>query len=192
MIITGIYFIQSRLKRNRLYVGSAVNVGKRWSQHLYQLRKKKHHAIKLQRHYNRYGEVDLLFSIVKRCKKEKLIEIEQEYLDEYKPYFNSRPKANSQLGFRHSKESNHKNSLAHKGNKIWVGRKHKEESKRKMRLAKLGRKATLATKKKLSLVRMGNKNALGNKNRLGVGFSEESRKKISEGLKRYYNKLKSI
>jgi GIY-YIG catalytic domain. len=64
MNTSGIYKIESKLKPERIYIGSAINIGQRWRVHLSDLRKQKHHSKKLQNHYNKYGEVDLSFSIL--------------------------------------------------------------------------------------------------------------------------------
>ena len=42
MKITGIYKIESKLKPERIYIGSAVNISKRWLLHLSRLRRDKH------------------------------------------------------------------------------------------------------------------------------------------------------
>lgn len=59
------------------------------------------------------------------------------------------------------------------GNTIWLGRKHKEESKQKMAEARRGTTASEDTKRKMSLSRIGNKYSLG------VVPSAETRSKIS-------------
>jgi group I intron endonuclease len=85
----GIYKIQSLLKPNRCYIGSSSKIENRWIRHLLSLRKNRHHSIKLQRHYNKYGISDLQFSILLGCDKDKLIEIEQYFLDSHYTYFNT-------------------------------------------------------------------------------------------------------
>ena len=88
----------------------------------------------------------------------------------------SRPK-----GFKHSEETKKKiglsNSIALKGNKIWLGKKHSKESRRKMSLAQmgnqhwLGRKHSEETKRKIGL---------GNKGKI---VSKETRLKMSKSAK---------
>lgn len=190
--ICGIYQIQSKIKPGRLYIGSAVNINYRWSGHLSQLRKNKHHAIKLQRHYNKYGESDLQFSIISGCEKENLISNEQFYIDAYKPYFNTALIAGSFQGQKHTDITKKKISEKKKGSDYWTGRKHSKESKEKMRLSKLGTHRQLSDKtiEKLRNIHLGNQYAKGNKNRLGIGFSDESKKKISDGLHIYFRNKK--
>ena len=67
MKISGIYQIQSIIKPERIYVGSGINIYQRWTQHKRELRQNKHHSIKLQRHYDKYGESDLVFIIIEPC-----------------------------------------------------------------------------------------------------------------------------
>lgn len=98
MKIVGIYKIQSVIKPERFYIGSSINMTKRWNLHLELLRKNKHGNLKLQRHYNKHGESDLQFSIILNCEKQDILKLEQEYLDSYKPYFNILKVAGSPLG----------------------------------------------------------------------------------------------
>lgn len=86
--ICGIYKIQSQKKPGRIYIGMSKNIIRRWKTHLCELRVNKHISIKLQRHYNKYGEGDLQFSIITSCDRKELKNIEQFYLDAYYPYFN--------------------------------------------------------------------------------------------------------
>lgn len=112
MKISGIYKIESSIKDKRVYVGSSINLQRRWRDHLKLLRNNKHHSIKLQRHYNKYGESDLQFVVLEVCIYEFLLIREQYYIDLYNPYFNILKIAGSQLGFKHSKKSKEKQRLA--------------------------------------------------------------------------------
>jgi len=156
--MSGIYQIQSKRKPERIYIGSAVNIHKRWGRHLFYLRKNKHPNKKLQRHYSKYGEVDLMFLILLGCEKIDLLKVEQYFLDSYRPYFNNSLTAGSTLGLKHSEETRKKISETLKG-------KHpSEESRQKMRHPK-----SEETRRKISL-----NNGM---------YSEEARKKVSEALK---------
>ena len=187
MIDSGIYQIQSAFKPWRCYVGSAKNISKRWKEHLYRLRKGNHHSRHLQRHYNKYGESDLQFSVLERCTVEMLLEIETKHISSTSPYFNGNRISATQEGFKHSDESRKKISLAKKGNKFWVGKKHTDESKAKMRVAKLGRKFSEETRRRLSLAKIGNTNASGNLGNKRGPMPAEIRKKVSDGVSRYFH-----
>jgi group I intron endonuclease len=163
MKISGIYQIQSKIKPERIYVGSAVNIRNRWRQHLYDLRKNKHHSIKLQRHYNKHTEQDLVFIILELCFPEFLTTREQYYINKQKPYFNICKIAGSPLGVKRSVEYKQKMSETKKGKK---GFKHSEETKREM-----------------SEIAKGNMNGFQKGNipwNRGILCSEEVKKKISE------------
>ena len=86
--VCGIYKIQSSIKPNRIYVGSARDIKERSKTHLWQLQNNRHHSVKLQNHYNKYGEDDLCFSVLCVCDKDDLMRCEQYYLDTLIPWFN--------------------------------------------------------------------------------------------------------
>ena len=46
------------------YIGSASRICDRWINHKFDLKNNKHHSIHLQNHYNKYGEDDLIFSVI--------------------------------------------------------------------------------------------------------------------------------
>lgn len=159
--ITGIYQIQSKIKSERIYVGSAINVHVRWVRHLNDLRNNRHHSKKLQNHYYKYGEADLQFSIIFRCGRKQLLMYEQHYLDLLNPFFNNRKKAESNLGMKYSEEHRRKISEAHKGKKFSAehlkkigeasrGRHLSEEAKQKLREFNLGKKLSEEHKRKIS------------------------------------------
>lgn len=161
MNIPGIYKIQSLIKPHKFYIGSAVDIRRRWRQHLYLLRKNEHNPI-IQNHYNKYGESDFIFIILEPCFPEFLIVREQYYIDAFKPIFNAVQKAQNSFGFKHSKESNRKNRIAH------LGKKDSPEVKLKKSLAHKGRPA----------------------HNKGVPRTEDEKKRISESMKKYRQSLK--
>lgn len=86
---SGVYEIRSKAKPGRCYIGSSVNINKRWRRHILQLQSNCHHSHKLQRHYNKYGEDDLVFKVLEKCESCELLKKEQSMLDILKPYFNT-------------------------------------------------------------------------------------------------------
>lgn len=158
--ISGIYQIQSKIKPERIYIGSAINIQKRKIGHLGLLRKNKHHSIRLQNHYNKYGESDLVFSIIEPCLSEYLITREQYYIDNLKTWFNVRVIAESNLGIHWTSESRKNRSDSFKGKNTWSkGRSFSEEHKENLRIASIGRKASIETrlKQRETQIRIGNK-----------------------------------
>ena len=139
MKISAIYKIQSIVKPERIYIGSAININKRWREHLQCLKTNKHGNGRLQNHFNKYGETDLNFSILLGCEKDDLLKIEQYFIDSYNPYFNICKIVGSNLGVKFSKESRKRMSKAKIGNKYAIGNipwsknnSHSEESIKKM------------------------------------------------------------
>lgn len=100
---TGIYEIVNTVNGKR-YVGSSVDIKKRWQAHMLELRKGTHHAQHLQRSYNKYGEDKFILVIIRYCERDELLAYEQEELDSGFDY-NSSPTAGNNLGFRLSQET---------------------------------------------------------------------------------------
>ena len=115
---SGIYIIKN-IVNGKIYIGSSVNVFKRWTQHRYKLNKGNHANKHLQRAWNKYGISEFEFSIlelINNPNKEILIELEQKYLDEHKSFnkdvgYNILKKADSSLGVEMTKETKNKLSL---------------------------------------------------------------------------------
>ena len=139
------------------YIGSAVNFTNRWRIHRHLLRRGTHHNKGLMRAASKYGIDGLSFRKILICRVADLIFFEQRAIDVLKPRYNACPTAGSQLGRKHSVASNAKNADWHRGrqvhtaeyraalaqrmrgNKIMVGRKLSEETKRKVGKASKGR-----------------------------------------------------
>lgn len=179
MRISGIYKIQSGIKPERCYIGSAVNIASRWRVHLCQLRKYKHGSIKLQRHYNKYNESDLQFSILIGCEREDLLKHEQFFIDSLNPYFNTCKVAGSSLGVKRSEEYKRNSSESRKG------KKQSAETIRKRTACQKGRKMPEETRLKLIIANTGKKKSIDsiNKSRetaIKLWQNPEYRKKTTE------------
>ena len=156
MMLCGIYKIESKIKPCRVYIGSAININKRWIRHKTQLKNNIHNNKKLQNHYNKYGVNDLVFSVLQLCNNNELIKIEQTYLDNNETYFNILNFAYSLSGFKHKEETKKYLSKINKGHKMTPEQNHKN---------------SIAQTGKISWMR-------------GKKFSMEHRKNISEAKKR--------
>lgn len=95
---SGIYKIQSIQKPDKIYIGSAIDIKERWNRHISELRKERHGNRHLLHHFKKYGENDLIFSVVAYCEPKKLLEREQYYLDLFIPAFNICANAGSRFG----------------------------------------------------------------------------------------------
>lgn len=99
----GIYKITNKLTGD-FYIGSAVNLYMRKADHLTRLKGQYHHSQYMQRVYNKYGVDNLLFETIAYCPQEYLIKLEQWFLDNLKPKYNTCKIAGSTLGFKLSAE----------------------------------------------------------------------------------------
>ena len=110
--------IQSKIKPERIYIGSTQDIYKRFHLHKSKLQKNKHHTPKLQNHCNKYGFDDFVFTILEECNKDNLMEREQYYIDVLKPWFNSRLIAESNAGYKHTEGAKKKIGESKIGKKL--------------------------------------------------------------------------
>ena len=140
---------------SKVYIGSSVNVYKRWHNHRYELNNNKHHSPYLQNAWNKYGKENFIFEIVEKNNADVIIGREQVWMDHYKCYdpnygFNGNSKA----------EGNHARSWTDAQRiKYSNSRKGKKASKALLRALqnnrKVGSKSNLSSideKKVLSIV----------------------------------------
>ncbi len=160
---SGIYGIRSISHPDRIYIGSSIDIKKRWRRHIEALEKRKHHSSQMQYHYNKYGEGDFVFEVILKCDIADLIKTEQLFLDIYRPYFNVCRFAGSSLGIKHSKESIEKMRSAQK-NRAPIS----EDTREKISRAGIGRSPSDETRKKIS------------ESNKGKCFSKTTRQKMSK------------
>lgn len=116
----GIYKILNQ-NNGKFYIGSAVNLSTRWREHVWQLNKGLHINRHLQSSWKKHGESAFDFVVIERIDDEaKLIEREQSYLDEFRPFdpaigYNLSPTAGSTLGVPCSPEKAAKIGAANRG-----------------------------------------------------------------------------
>jgi group I intron endonuclease len=105
-------------KTSDMYVGSAVDVARRWRRHTHDLRKNIHACQHLQNAYHKYGATAFDWKIIESVdRKEDLIQREQVWLDFFRPVYNKRRIADSCLGLKRSPEAREKMRQAHLGSK---------------------------------------------------------------------------
>lgn len=112
MMTSGIYQITNQVNGKR-YIGSSVNLRKRWRDHLSALRYKRHGNRHLQRAFDKHSETIFVFSVLEHVEDSaQLVEREQHYFDMLSPEYNLSLTADPRysLGHHHSKETRKKMS----------------------------------------------------------------------------------
>jgi len=112
---SGIYQIRNTLN-GRKYIGSAVNILRRFNEHKKHLRTGHHDNIHLQRAWDKYGEMAFVFEIIEFVENKQLLcEREQHWIDVTVDRYNIDLLAYSKLGTKMSEESKRKMSAARMG-----------------------------------------------------------------------------
>ena len=164
---SGIYYTKCS-GNGKIYVGQSMNIERRWSGHLYELRHGKHVNVMLQRSFNKYGEDSFEWNIITRVPSMALDQMEMDWI---KFFDCMAPKGFNLMGgggslHSHSAISRHKMSKNRKGIKL------SPEHCRKLSKAQKNRPPmTEETKRKMSESQK--------KRWLGDG-AEEARRKIRE------------
>lgn len=145
---TGIYKITNTIN-GKVYVGSAVDIKKRWRDHKWHLNNNKHHNSHLQSSWNKYGINSFNFEILLECEISELLTFELDYIIKYDCF-------NNKLGYN-------VNDPEH----IFLNKKHTDKTKALLSKQKMGNKNPMFGK-------CGNKHPRYNK-----ATSVETRDKIS-------------
>jgi group I intron endonuclease len=136
---SGIYRIEN-LANRKIYIGSSVDVHKRWDQHRSLLKSGKHGNNYLQHAWNKYGEEAFVFDVLEYTDPTRLVAREDVWIGCTRSLitesgYNIRLAYNSRLGSSSSEETRAKISVALKGRKKAP---FSEEHKAKLRAAKVG------------------------------------------------------
>lgn len=179
---SGVYRIVNQVN-GKAYVGSAVNIQKRWIWHRSALRGGKHHSVKLQRAWLKYGEESFLFEAVESCDLLDLIRIEQKWIDELNSSvdgYNICGRAGSRLGVPLSEATKEKLRQKHLGKKISA------EAREKMSLAQRGKTLSAEHRRKIGQSQVGKVIPLSSRllmsearRRKAREFSDLTRQKLS-------------
>jgi group I intron endonuclease len=171
--VSGVYQIRNMVN-GRLYVGSAVRIWSRWTIHRRQLNRGTHHSVVLQRAWNKYGEDSFDFSVLEFCDSDRLIEVEQSFIDGLSPDYNIAPRAGSQLGYKHSEEARRRMSQSRpKDFSPMTGKRHAEETKKRISESRKGKGGGPRSPERLAKISAALK---------GRAVSEEMRQRISASL----------
>lgn len=135
---SGIYIITC-IPNKRFYIGSSIDINRRWNQHQMYLRANNHHNRHLQNAWNKYGADAFSFSVLQIAHEDKLEEAEQRYLELLKPFdpkgFNiERVVRGLGKGVIFTDEHKAKIGMAHKGRIV------SEETRKRTSLSKTGKK----------------------------------------------------
>jgi len=140
---SGVYQIINDVTQ-RCYIGSTVNLQRRFSDHKRDLNRGTHHSPILQNAWNKHGESKFRFEIIEKCEKSHLIEREQYYFNILNPEYNICRIAGNCLGIKRSDETRMRMSQSLSGRKLSEEHKQKlrksrsEDTKIKMSIAKSG------------------------------------------------------
>lgn len=188
-IKSGVYVIRNQVNQ-KVYVGSAVDIGQRWRTHQKKLKAGSHPNRHLQSSWNKYSSASFVFSVLERVEdKSLLIACEQKWMDELSASnprygYNKRIVAESNLGLIASQETREKLSRSLKGHRGTVGRKQPPEEIERRRQKLIGRKREKPAKPWSQESRDKLSRSLrGKKHDWHQVLSETTKQKISRSLK---------
>ncbi len=94
---SGIYIIRNTVNA-KSYIGSSMNIKRRWSAHKNSANKGLHHSRYFQKAWDKYGSENFTFTILERAEpiKDDLEYTEQNYIWLFKPEYNSSDKVRFQ------------------------------------------------------------------------------------------------
>ena len=164
----GVYQIRNIINGHR-YIGSSVNIKKRFANHKQSLMGCIHKNDHLQNAFYKYGMENFSFEILLFTDNGNHLFYEQMLINYLKPEYNISPNVSAPM----------------------LGRKQTESAKIKISIGNKGKIISAETREKISLSQKGNKHCLGRKlseeakDRIGKAnsgrvYSEEARRKIGE------------
>jgi group I intron endonuclease len=174
----GIYTIR-HIETDRCYVGSSVNIARRWVEHRRLIRAGKHPAKHMLNAFQKYGSDAFAFEILEECDvSDDAIRCEREnhWIDKLKPVFNVAPVAGSVLGLKRSAEARANMSKAQKG-RISTLKGVPRTPEVRAKISESSKKRVFSEEHKLafSQARKGTVSP-----RRGVKLSDETKAKISK------------
>lgn len=137
----GIYKITCTVN-SKIYIGSSVNILKRWQNHKSDLNKGKHHSPHLQRAWDKYGESAFQIDVVELVNVDFLEQKEQEWIDATQCHkieygFNISKYADSPTRGRELSDE-HKRKVGEASKQLWLNPEYRE----RQRVSRTGKKRT--------------------------------------------------
>jgi group I intron endonuclease len=113
--VMGVYAIVNEVNGNR-YIGSSIDIGRRWVEHAVALENKRHHSQHLQRAYSKYGKDAFKFVLIETVDSaDQLRQAEDWFLKTVKPEYNMTTGAVGVMGYRHTEEAKARMSASRSG-----------------------------------------------------------------------------
>ncbi|MBK9181407.1 MAG: GIY-YIG nuclease family protein [Acidimicrobiales bacterium] len=190
----GVYAIVNEAT-GKAYIGSAVDVRRRWQAHRRHLRRGSHPNRYLQASWDRHGEPSFRFELVELVSAAaSLVEREQAWLDALRPFdrdngYNLSPTAYSILGYRFTPEQRENVATSCRGKpksaehraRLWANREVDESHREQMRLlGESGRGVPKSAehRRKIGAAHAGSKNTQA---KLTEEAVTEIRRRLAEG-----------
>lgn len=170
----GIYEIRN-LINNKVYIGQAKNIKRRWSYHKSKLKLNKHWNKYLQYSYNKYNKENFVFKIIEECNIEDLSRKESYWCNLFNSFNRKNgynltiPKING--GYNLTMEGKEKISKVHKGKII------SKELRNKISMANIGKVLSQETKDKMSISKKGTKFSKIAKNNMSIAKKKQLQNK---------------
>jgi group I intron endonuclease len=173
---SGVYQILNK-ENGKVYIGSAARFGKRWREHRHLLNGGKHHSVKLQRAWDKYGATSFEFGVLEIVSDHsQMLLTEQKWIDKLEAVnegYNLCPVAGSSKGRKYSDE------IRKRYGESFRGKTHSPEVRAAISAGNKGKLISDETRAKISQAGMGRK------------YSDESRRKLSESAKRMWESARA-
>lgn len=127
---SGVYLIRNLYTKDG-YVGSAHDFAKRWKLHKINLTAKRHHSAILQNAWNKYGPDAFEWVILERCPKDRVVQVEQEWLDRLTAKYNVCRVAGARSGVKNKPE--HNQAISEKAKARWADPEFKARVSQKIK-----------------------------------------------------------
>jgi group I intron endonuclease len=172
---SGIYQIINTVNGKR-YVGSSLDLHRRWNKHKNEARKGIHHSAHLQAAWRKYGVDAFTFSVIENCGRDMILSREQYFVDTLSPEYNiARVVKAPMTGRKQTAAAKALISAANRGSIRTPEQCAQMSASHKGTIRNVGRKATAAQNKRNSEVRKGRK--LPPEHCANIGRSQVGRKK---------------